>query len=213
MKTSRFFRYLMSGFFILSSGCTSSLLTSSWVAPNSGNLSLKSVVVVAIIPDDDHLMRAKMEKHLTADLRNMGISAISSYESFGPKFIDNTNESEVTAMLRGKNTEAVLTVVLLSKEKEKYYVPGRVYYSPYYIRHRRFWGYYSTIYERVYEPGYYIDKTNFFWESNLFLTSTNDLLYSSQTRSFDPSNIESMAHEYGKMICNDLNEKGILKIQ
>lgn len=209
MKPQKYFRLFPLGLFFLF-GCTSSLLTSSWVAPNSGSKPLGSVVVVAIIPDDDHHMRAQMEQHLTDDLHNMGINALSSYATFGPLFIDNKNEKEVMEILREKNAEAILTVVLLNKEKEKYYVPGRVYYTPYYIRHRRFWGYYSTIYERVYEPGYYIDRTNFFWESNLFLTSTNELLYSSQTRSFDPSNIESMAHEYGKIICNDLKEKGIL---
>jgi len=180
------------------------------VAPEAVKQNVNSVIVVAIIPDDDHNMRAQMEKHLADDLISIGVKASSSYVELGPKFFDNMNEQEAMNQMRLKNVDAILTIVLLNKEKEKYYVPGRVYYSPYYIRHRRFWGYYSTMYERVYEPGYYLEKTNFFWESNLYQMSTKELLYSVQTKSFDPNNTESMAHEYGKMICSDLQQKGIL---
>jgi hypothetical protein len=105
----------------------------------------------------------------------------------------------------------VLTIVLLDKSKEKFYVPGRVYYTPYNIYHRRFWGYYSTIYERVYERGYYSESTNYFWESNFYDMKSKELIYSVQTKSFNPGDAETLGHEYGKLICNDMLKNGIIK--
>jgi hypothetical protein len=103
-------------------------------------------------------------------------------------------------------------MVLLDKEKERYYVPDRIYYTPFTVYHRHFWGYYHLMYGRIYEPGYYAENTNYFWECNLYDLQTNRIVYSVQTRSFDPSSAYVAAHEYGRLISNDLTEKGLLSI-
>ena len=143
-------------------------------------------------------------------LNKKGIQASSSIEKYGPLFLSGLQESEAIHKIKGQGFDAVLTVVLLDKEKEKHYIPDRITYTPYYMYYRRFWGYYSTVYERVYEPGYYIENTNYFWESNLYDLSDKSLIYSAQTKSFDSNNLESLADEYGKIISNDLFKKGIL---
>ncbi|MBP6591362.1 MAG: hypothetical protein KA229_14725, partial [Chitinophagaceae bacterium] len=104
----------------------------------------------------------------------------------------------------------VLTVVLLDKTRERYYVPGRVQYTPYTIYYNRFWGYSRTIYGRIYSEGYYTEDTKYFWETNLYDLATNDLVYSAQSQSFDPSSSESLGHEYGQMIAKDLVKKNVL---
>ena len=54
-------------------------------------------------------------------------------------------------------------------------------------------------------------NTKFFWESNLYDMSTQKLIYSVQTESFDPANSETMAHEYGKMIIKNMVQQSVLK--
>jgi hypothetical protein len=132
-------------------------------------------------------------------------------KEYGPKSFEALSENEVIQKLDNSGIDAVITIVLLDKEKEKYYAPGRVYYSPYTIYHRRFWGYYTTMYDRIYEPGYYSENTNYFWESNFFDAKTKELIYSVQTKSFNPNSSNALANEYGKLICNDLFKKDILK--
>jgi hypothetical protein len=168
-------------------------------------------MVVAIVNFTDRNLREKMEIHLVEDLKLYNISAVSSYQEFGPKYFEDLTEKETIDKINSAKVDAVLTIVLLDKEKEKYYIPGRVYYTPYTIYSRRFWGYYSTIYERVYEPGYYAEKTNYFWESNLYDMSNKEMIYSIQTKSFNPENTENLAHDYGKVITADLQKNGILK--
>jgi hypothetical protein len=166
---------------------------------------------MALVNDKDRSLKSNIENHLVEDLTSKHISAISSMELYGPNaFLGNTEKVAIDK-LNNTGIDGVLTIVLLDKTKERYYVPGRVYYSPYGIYHRRFWGYYSTLYERVYEPGYYSENTNYFWESNFYDLQNKELLYSVQTKSFNPGDAASLGHEYGKMICESLLKTGIIR--
>ena len=66
---------------------------------------------------------------------------------------------------------------------------------------------------RVYQPGYYVNDTRYFWESNLYELKTGQLLYSIQTQSFDPSSTESMAHEYGEKISQAIVNSGAIRLE
>ena len=168
-------------------------------------------MVVSVIAGSDWSNRDKMEAHLVGDLTDRGYVAVSAIKEYGPKYFENMKEAEVLDKLSNSGVDAVITVVLLDKNKERYYVPGRVYYSPYTIYQRNFWGYYTTIYERIYTPGYYQVDTKYFWESNFYDLKNKNLLYTVQTETFDPESVEILAHEYGLLIVNDMNKKAALK--
>jgi hypothetical protein len=166
--------------------------------------------VLGLIRESDRSIREKMEQHLLGDLKERGYNAICACEEFGPKAFENMTEKEAISKLANSGIDAVLTIVLLDKTKEKYYVPGRVSYSPYYNYHNRFWGYYTTMYDRIYSPGYYEVSTKYFWESNLYDMDSKQLVYSVQTQSFDPSSSEILAHEYGKLIVSNMVKNKVL---
>ena len=198
----------------LFAGCgPSSYITSSWKAENITPKKYKKIVVLGLLSEADRTVREKMEQHTAGDLRDLGYNATCSCDEFDPKAFDGMSEKEAIAKLRNAGVDAVLTTVLLDKTKERYYVPGRINYSPYYVYHRRFWGYYTTMYTRVYTKGYYLVDTKYFWESNFYDLEKDQLIYSAQSQSFDPSTIESMGHEYGQMIVNDLVKNNILTNQ
>ena len=56
----------------------------------------------------------------------------------------------------------------------------------------------------------FVTNTKYFWESNFYEMESKELLYSVQTKSFNPVSTESLAHEYGKMIVNNMEKKGII---
>ena len=190
--------------------CSSSHITHSWKTRDGIPSTFHKILVVGIGSDTELSTRERMEQHLTGDLRDLGYTASSSLEEFGPKAFRNLNEDSMLSKVQEKGFDAVLTVVLLDKSRERYYVPARVYYTPYIIYHRRFWGYYSTMYDRIYSPGYYSVNTKYFWESNLYDVATRELLYSVQTESFDASGSDQLAHEYGKMIVKDMVSKQVI---
>lgn len=166
--------------------------------------------MLGLIREADRSIREKMEEHVVGDLKEMGYNAVCSCDEFSPKVFENMDEKDAVNKLNGGGIDAVLTIVLLDKSREKYYVPGKVYYSPYFLYQSRFWGYYRTMYERIYSPGYYVVDTKYFWESNFYNLTSKKLLYSAQSQSFDPSTAENMAHEYGKMIVKNMEKNNII---
>lgn len=194
--------------FLLS--CTSSRITHSWKSESILYKKYNKILVLGLNIEADISTREKMENHMVGDLNELGYTAVSALKEYGPKAFRKMDEEAVIAELQSSGYDAVITIALLDKTKEKHYVPGRVYYSPYIVYQRRFWGYYSTIYERIYTPGYYTTDTRYFWESNLYDVAAKELLYSAQTESFDPASSETLAHEYGKLIVGDMVKHQVL---
>lgn len=195
-------------------GCgTSSRITSSWKADNANPNKFKKIIVLGLITEKDRSLREKMEQHLVGDLKALGYDATCSCDEYNPKAFENMSEEQAISKLRNSGVDALLTVVLLDKAREKQYVPGRVYYTPYSIYHNRFWRYSRVMYDRIYTQGYYVTNTQYFWESNLYDLAANELVYSSQSQSFDPPGSENLADEYGEMIVKDMAKKNVLADQ
>jgi hypothetical protein len=194
--------------------CSSTRITSSWKADSLQAKQYKKVLVLGLINDPDRTIRENMEEQLVGELKVLGYDAMCSCDEFGPKSFEKMNEKDAVAKLNNSGIDAVLTIVLLDKEREKYYVPGRVSYTPYSIHQNRFWGYYNTMYGRVYSQGYYQTDTRYFWESNFYeLTNGEELLYSVQSQSFEPGTTKTLGHEYGQLIVKDMVKNNILMNQ
>jgi hypothetical protein len=196
---------------VITAGCTSSKITTSWKSENTVPQKYNKILVLGLIREVDRTLQQSMENHMVGDLKELGYPAVSSLAEFGPKVFDKMDEDAAINKLKNSGIDAVITIVMLDKKKEQKYVPGNTLYTPYNYYYNRFWGYRTTLYMRIYEPGYYITETRYFWESNLYEMSTQKLVYSVQTESFDPVNSESMAHEYGNMIVKDMVKQNLLK--
>jgi len=188
----------------------SSRITSSWKAADLTSKKYKKIVVLGMISDAYRSVREIMEQHIVNDLKALGYDAVCSCEEYNPKAFEGLNEQQAVEKLRNSGVDAVLTVVMLDKTREKYYVPGRIYYSPYSVHQRRFYGYYRTMYDRVYSPGYYVINTKYFWESNFYDLESDQLLYSAQSQSFEAASTQTLAHEYGQLIVKDMVKNKIL---
>ena len=199
---------ILSIFFL--TACSSSRITHSWRAENVLAKKYNKILVLGLNSEPDISTRERMENHMTADLVELSYTAVSGLKEYGPKSFRKMDEETLLEKLQSSGFDAVLTIVLLDKSKERNYVPAHVNNSPYFIYHRRFWGYYTTIYDRIYTPGYYTINTRYFWESNLYDLTTKELVYSVQTESFDPASSESLGHEYGKMIVKDMMKNNVL---
>jgi hypothetical protein len=208
MKNKALSIVLLLLFFV--SSCTSTYITSRWKAPDIALREYKKIMVVGIIREADRTLREKMENHLVNDLKERGLPAFSAYREYGPKALQNLSEEQVSEKLGKEGVDAVITIVMLDKQRERYYVPGRIVYSPYSIYHNRFWGYYRAIYTRIEMPGYYETSTRYFWECNLYDPVSQKLVYSVQTQSFDPASADALAHEHGKKIVEAMIKDGVL---
>lgn len=205
MKTLRNFAILLVIY-----SCSTSDITSSWHAKEAPQ-QFDKIVVMGLISNNERSLQEKMEAHIVGDLRTLGYHATSSIETYGPKYFNGMDEKTALSRLGADGIDAVLTIVLLDREREKYYVPGRIYYSPYGNYQNRFWHYHGVLSNRIYEPGYYVENTVYFWETNLYRMSDQKLLYSAQSKSFEPNSTENLAHQYGRNIIKDMVKNDVLK--
>ena len=188
-------------------GCSSSTrLTSSW-ASSDKNSGVKKVMVLAMFNNDNNrALRSELEQELVRDLKAYKVDAVSAFQVYGPKTFQGLSENEALAKLQSSSVDAVLTVRLLDKNKEKTYVPGRYGYAPY-PYYGGFWGYYSYYSPMMYQPGYYATSTQYSFETNLYNVNSGQLLYSAQSSSFDPTSARSLAGDQARMIVRDLKKK------
>jgi hypothetical protein len=192
-------------------GCATTRITTWWKAENTVALPYHKVMVLALIRTADRSIQENMENHMVGDLKDLGYNAVSSLQEYGPKAFDKMDEATALKNLKDKGVDAVITIVMLNKQRERAYVPSTIYYSPYGYYHGRFWDYRVALYNRIYEPGYYVTNTRYFWESNLYQMADQKLVYSVQTQSFNPGDSESLGHEYGKLIIQNMVQHNVLQ--
>jgi len=194
---------------VLLAACSSTKVTSSWKANDTSQLNYRQVLVLGIMPNKDRAIRENMENELAGELKEAGVNAIAASTVFAPNQLNNMNEQRALRWLRNKGYDAVMTIVLLDKNRERNYVPGNITYQPLGGYYSRFWGYYRNVYGRVYEPGYYTTNTNYFWETNLYSVGDNKMLYSVQSKSFNPSE-DNIGRDYARQITRDMIKQGVL---
>ena len=198
---------------LMLSACSSSRITSTWKNPELQPGSYAKIMVIGIIKDSDRLMREKMENHLTADLRNLGYDAFSSLNVYGPNGFDKMDTLAAYKKLMDDHVDAVITIVLLDKKKEKYLVRHRYDNMAYELNQNYFLNYYHAMQGRINEKNYFEESTQYFWESNFYDLNRKELLFSVQTQSFDPMSASSLGHEYGQMIVKSMVKNQLLAKQ
>ena len=187
----------------LFASCSNTKVTSAWKAPNASALAPgNKILVIGIIQENDIRLRMQMEGFLVDALKAKGYNAVSSYTLYGPKMFGGKNEEPALNQLHDSNIDEVFTISLLDKTRERDYQPGYGY-AP-------FWGYYSYMYGRPYNPGYVSLNTRFFWESNLYDVGSKKLLYSVQSESFNPSSAGDMGRAYSKKVVKNMIKEGLV---
>lgn len=188
------------------SSITSSYVDKEGVQPSS----LSKMLILALTDDKNRSVQQSLENQFVKELRARGYEVESSFQEFGPRAFQGMTEAEAVRKLAEDGINGVLTVSLLNKEQEQNYNPGRTRLGAPFIT-RNWWGYYNVYYPRIYEPGYYTNSTNYFLETNLYSAGKDKLLYSAQSKTFDPGSAEGLAVSVSRAVVRDMVQKGILR--
>jgi hypothetical protein len=198
-------------FSILIAQCSSTKIISTYKSEEPFSLENGKIAILALTEGPDEELRKKMENHMADDLCNLGYEAVSTIDLLGSDKSKVQDEKEILKNLQKENVVSVLTIVLLRLDKEKYHAPAGMYDLVNQYRYSDFYPYYAAIYGKIYQDGYYINNTTYFWESNLYRISDQKLLYSVRTESFNPSGISNLAHQYGKIIIQNMLQENVIK--
>lgn len=190
--------------------CQPTKITQSWAAKDTAPKKFHKILVLGVLTDNDNELQVKIENHLAGDLKELGYNAIAANTVFPPGTFVKGDTTRAKTALEGKGFDAIMTVVLLDKNKETFYVPGRITDYNRIQRYGRFDRYYNIVTERIYTPGYYTEETKYVWENNFYDLQTKALIYSARSRSFDITSKTALAHTYGQLMAQSLVNKNIL---
>lgn len=198
---------------IISCG-TSTVITGSWMN-KTNTLAGKNYnsVFIACMLNDLGVKRA-IENSFYDQAVKRGLKATRSYEIFMPNFNDQNAATKLAMIdqIKATGAQTILTIVLKSSESQTRYVPGSVTYDPVPFNnyYGNFYGYYNNYYSEVYTPGYYANDKIYFVECNLYDAASEDILWSAQTKTTNPANVESAAREYAAVIVSKMKKDGLL---
>ena len=189
-------------------GCQSSKITHTWKDKDITPRKYNKILVLGVLNEDDHELQSKMERHIAGDLNELGYSAFAASDVYPANTFIKGDTIKAIEAINSKGFDAVLTIVLLNKEKEKSYVPGKPVSTPSYTG--QFDRYYLNMHDRISTEGYYTTTTRIFWQSNFYDYIYKKMIYASQTRSFDPGSRDQLAHRYGLLLVNNLVKNQVL---
>jgi hypothetical protein len=206
-------------------GCTpSTKLTTSMKAPDVAPKQFNKLAILAFLPDISN--RATVEAAVEEQLRAQGIKGSVTFDLFplaGDKELIQKmglDPDSMKEIVRKKVTEnaidGLLTISLLDANREERYVEGSNFsvgvplnaVDPAYGY--TYYDYYHYAYTTVSKPGYYIQSSTYFFESNLYDIASEALIWTAQTTTKDPDSVEKEAMVFGKIITKDLLRKKVV---
>ncbi|MDR6762305.1 MULTISPECIES: hypothetical protein [unclassified Flavobacterium] len=181
-------KYLILLLVILSlSGCGSNTtIVNSWRDPKItvAQEHFKKVLVVALVKDE-------ASRRITENrIASSNPIFKTSYQYLNETTKELTKEQKLK-ILQDENFDGVVTMRLVSTEKETTYVPGSytgMYYGGFDGLYSGVYGYgfgnwYGMYSPAYYDPGYYQETTYYMVETNIFSLKENKLIWTGTTKS------------------------------
>lgn len=171
---------------LLLSGCGSNTsIVNSWRDPDVtvAQEKFKKVLVVALVKDE--ASRRITENRIAV---NNPVFK-TSYQYLNAA--SNLTKEQKLKILQDENFDGVISMRLVSKEKETSYVPGTytgMYYGGFDGLYSGMYGYgfgnwYGMYSPNFYDPGYYQESTSYMVETNIFSLKENKLIWTGTTKS------------------------------
>ena len=198
---------------LLASCMSSTQITGAWKNPKQSAKTYSSMFIASLT--SNNVARATVENDIALALEKQGIVTYKSMDEFPPGVKkDSVTKEEILGRMRNKKADGILTVSLIRKETESRYDhdAGNPYAPfPRYPYYGDFSGYYSYWTPYVYSPGYYEQEKTYYMETNLYDSATEQLVWSAQSRTYNPIDLKDFSREFSKTIVAKLKEDGMLK--
>ena len=185
------------------SACSSTQITSVWKDPSYQKHPQKMMVISV---NKSPLNRRIFEEELVRRMKKQGVEAIASYTVLPDA------KQEDTAMIASKvaeqNADTVLITRLVSRKTVQVYVPGNLYYSPYYYGSWR--DYYGYGYPALYSPGYLTEDEYALIETNLYDAKTDNLIWAATSETGVRGSEQGLIHSFIDEVVEKMVEQGLL---
>jgi hypothetical protein len=184
------------GLAIMTIGCASTEMTSTWTDPSAKGASLSKIAVVCLTKDPG--ARRICEDAAASQL--LGVEATPSYQALGDTEL--RNREAVKTQLTSAGFQGVLVMRMAGVTEQVTAVGG-----PY----GTFDGYYDWAGGAVFDPGYLQTDTVVHVISNLFsLQGQDKLIWSGVSQTFDPASAKSAFSDVSKAVAKSMQKDRVI---
>ncbi|WP_026965915.1 hypothetical protein [Algoriphagus terrigena] len=197
----------------LASCAPSTKISGSWSSPDKPASPYKKILTAGLT--SNLVNRQAFEEELVATLQEDGVEASSSLTLIPlGSAADKEGMAKAIKTVQDSGYDGILTVALLDQTSETRYVQGSTAYAPmgyggYYGRFGGYYGYYGAM---TYDPGYYTTDKLYYIEVNLYDAKTEALVWSSQSETTNPSNLEAFSHTFAGVVVDRMVKDGIIAV-
>ncbi|MFH6994100.1 hypothetical protein [Flavobacterium sp. FlaQc-48] len=208
----KYFIIFIASLVITSCGSNTSIVN-SWRDPKItvAQEHFKKVLVVALLKDE--ASRRVTENRIAASNEIFK----TSYQYLNETTKQLTQEQKLK-ILQDENFDGVITLRLVSTEKETNYVPGTytgMYYGGFDGLYSGMYGYgfgnwYGMYSPSFYDPGYYQETTSYMVETNVFSLKENKLIWTGTTKSDYVTDLGTTVDAIMQAVVQEMRKDGSL---
>jgi hypothetical protein len=166
-------------------------------------------MVVAILPDEDSLVRDNIETSFSTALSNLGYKTVTAVSEFGRTGLRNLDEDETYIKVRDKGIDAVVTVALVNKTRETSNLPVAAHN----YRNNFYFNRIFQYKDNLTQPGTNTRNEQYYWECLLFDISKLEASVSVQTvPSSKPTQLK-MSNDLSRRLIRKMAKEKTLKKQ
>jgi len=194
---------------------SSSSIIGSWKKPAYSGKKFNKVIVLAV--GKNIVIRSTMEKEIVSRLKEIKVTAAAGSDIITQEMIEFDKDNKVTEKTKTMVLEKIkenyfdgaLIIALKDIKESEHYVPGTVYRP--YPGYGTFYNFYYASYGAAYSPGYIEKTTEIFLVSNFYDITTEELLWSAQSETYNPSSLKDLVASYSTVVVNEMAKEGVLK--
>ena len=157
-------------------------------------------LVIGMIKDETS--RRIVEDELVSRIKS---KAVASYTLLSAQAISSASNEPLNNVLNEGKFTHVLMMLLTDVQDETYYVPGST--SVYYGGYGSYYGYGAAYYS---DPGYYTTDHNYFVETTVYSVNPDKLLWTSTTKSVNPSKLQTAVDGVADVVTYQMKEDGFI---
>lgn len=198
---------------LLLAGCATTTFTSTWKAPDAQPLQFQAGDrFVALVVAESTSLRRAGEANLADELDQRGLKGVPAYTLISDA--DIKDEAKAKAAIEASGAVGVVVLRPQGTEQKVTSTPPTYYGSSYYGSgyYGGFWGggYYGHGWGGVYDPGTITTDTYVSIETVIYDLRQNKLVWAAQTKTMNPSDVESFVGELADAVSRELRASGMV---
>jgi hypothetical protein len=187
-------------FGVITNSCTSTKLTNTRIDEAYKGKPFSDFLVIGV--SEEKGIRRSFEEKFVEYLKETGVEALSSADAITIVKDKKLEKEEILKAVQKYQNDAVIITHLLGEKKKDVYTPPTVSYG--------YYGYYDHVWGYVHSPGYYTTHTFVLLETNLYDVSTEKLVWSGRSETWDSGSEKKMIDEVIKKVTKEIRTNGLL---